>query len=168
VASITGMASDACVALRSGASQLIAPRQTCVTCTALCVAGIRRTRTALCIAGIDRTRSALRIARIGRASSAIRIARIAGGCASMLTAMRVTGTARITLSPGARITLRPRTGIIARKSEVRAWNRDGGPCRPQLNIKVELVRGCTRIMLPRYALSGYYWRILLYEYPGAA
>jgi hypothetical protein len=129
MASLTGVASYARVALRSGASQLIAPRQTCVTGTALRVAGITRTRTALRVAGIGRTGTTLRVAGIARTCAAIRIAGLTSD-ARMLTAIRIAGTAGSTAGNGARTALRPGTGIIARdpsRVRERDWNGLGSP-----------------------------------------
>jgi hypothetical protein len=114
MASITGVAGDACVALCSGASILLAPRLTRLARAALRVAGISGTCTALRVAGIRRTRAALRVAGIARASAALRIACLTSGNARRLTAVRVTGTASGTLRPWARIALRPWTGVVTR------------------------------------------------------
>jgi hypothetical protein len=147
MASITGMASDACVALCSGASILLAPRLTRLARAALGVAGIAWTCTALRVAGIRRTRAALRVASIARASAALRIACLTSGRARLLTAARITGTASGTLRPRARIALRPGTGIVARKPKVCAGDGDRGLGSPQLNVEVELVRSCSSIIL---------------------
>jgi len=156
MASVTGSARNARVALRSGAGVLLAPGLTRLACTALCVAGVARTRTALCVTGVGRTRAALRVAGVAGTRATLGIASLTSGCARILTAVRVAGTASGTLRPRACIALRPRTGIVTRKPEVRAGDGNRRSDRSQLYIKIKLVRGCTRIMLAGHALCRCY------------
>ncbi len=152
MASLTRDTRTACVALRSGASLLIALRLTRLACAALSVAGISRTGTALRVAGIGRTRTTLRVAGIARTCAALRIAGLTSDT-RLLTAARVAGSAGSTVSNGTRIALRPGTSVVTRKPEVCAgWEGDRGFGGTQLDVQIKLVRGCTRIMFPRHTL----------------
>jgi hypothetical protein len=146
-AGVTGVTRYACVALRSGASLLLALRLTCLARPALSVAGIGRTRPALRVTGISRTCATLRVASIARTCAALRIAGLTSDT-RVLTAARVAGFAGSTLSDGTRIALCPGTGVVTRKPEVCAGrNGDRGFGVTQLDVEVKLVRCCRRIVL---------------------
>ena len=151
--SVTGMAGDTCVALGSGASILLASRKTRCTCIDWAGPAIRMASLTSVSAGIWTgwcTRSAIRMAGLTSVSTRVRTR-----CRTcILTASRVTCATCGTVSNWACVALRSWTGVVARKTKVRAWNRDrrlGGSS--QLDIEIELIRGCTRIVLPRNALS---------------
>jgi hypothetical protein len=167
-ACIAGVTSDTCIALRSRASLLIALRQARVAGAALRIASISGTCATLRIAGIGGTCAALRIAGIGGTCAALRIAGLTSVGAGRLPTARVAGPAGSAVSNRARITLRPRTGIVAGQSDVCAGADGDRLGSSQLNIEIKLVCGRTGIMLPRNALRNRYLSILLHEYPGPA
>jgi hypothetical protein len=146
MASLTGVTRYACVALRPGASLLLAQRLTRLAGAALSVAGISRTRAALRVTGISWTCATLRVASIARTCTALRIAGLTSDT-RVLTAVRVAGFAGSTVSDGTRITLCLGTRVVTRKPEVCAGrNGDRGFGGTQLDVEVKLVR-CSRCIV---------------------